>query len=160
MVHTAQKLRGMTVVEVLVGVAIFALVVVFLAATLNLFFDNATHVREESKAAFLASEGIEMVRFVRDTNWNTIAALNNGTSYYLDIDPGTIALGATPEVVDGTYTRTVTFAAVYRDGSDDIVPSGTPGAVVDTGSRYVTVTLAWGSESYTLTALLTNIFDV
>lgn len=151
----------MTVVEVLVGVAIFSLVVVFLATTLNLFFNNATLVRSKTEALFLANEALEMSRFVRDTNWNNIEALDNVTSYYLDINPGSISFSTLPEVIDGVYTRTITLAAVYRNGTDDIVAAGAPGAVVDTGSRLVTVTITWGSgEIVSLTTLLTNIFDV
>jgi hypothetical protein len=118
-------------------------------------------VREHVKANLLAAEGQEMVRAVRDLNWNTLEALTIGNSYYLDIDPSTITLGTTPELIDSTYTRTVTVANAYRDGDDDLVASTAPGASIDADSRMVTVTVSWGSgESVTLTALLTNIFDI
>jgi type II secretory pathway pseudopilin PulG len=153
--------RGISLVEVLIGVALFAVVVLFTANALALYFDNATTVREHVKANLLAAEGQEMVRGIRDLNWNTIEALNIGNSYYLDIDPTTIALGTTPETIDGTYTRTVTVANAYRDADDDLVASSAPGASIDPGSRLVTVTVSWGGgESVALSALLTNICDI
>jgi Tfp pilus assembly protein PilV len=153
--------RGISLIEALVGVSLFAVVVVFTANALGLYFAEATTVREHVKANLLAAEGQEMVRAVRDLNWNTLEALTIGNSYYLDIDPATITLGTTPELIDGTYTRTVTVTNAYRDGDDDLVASTAPGASVDAGSRLVTVTVSWGSgDSVSLTALLTNIFDI
>ncbi len=153
--------RGISLIEVLIGVSLFAVVVVFTANALGLFFANATVVREHTKANLLAVEGQEMVRGIRDLNWNTLEALTIGTSYYLDIDPTTLALGTTPEVIDSTFTRTVTLANAYRNADDDLVASTAPGATIDAGSRLVTVTVTWGSgESVSLTALLTNIFDL
>lgn len=157
---TLLRTRGVTVVEVLVGVALFGVVLVFVMNTLGVLLSNANVVREQTKATLLAMEGQEMVRAIRDNDWNDISALTTGTSYYLDIDPTMLALGITPEVIGGTYTRTITFASVYRNASDDIVSSSAPGAVIDTGSRTVTVVLSWGSNSVSLQSLLTNIFDI
>ncbi len=158
---TLPRTRGVTVVEVLVGVALFSVVLVFVMNALGLLFSNANFVREQTKATLLTMEGQEMVRAIRDGDWDDISALTTGTSYYLDIDPTTLALVTTPaEVIDSTYTRTITVTSVYRDGSDDVVASSAPGATVDIGSRYVTVTVSWGSESVSLTSILTNIFNI
>lgn len=151
--------RGISIVEVLVGVALFSLVVVFIANALGLFLTNATVVRERSKATLLAMEGQEIVRHLRDQNWNEIASRTIGAEYYLDIAPAVIELQATPEVVDGTYTRTVTFANVYRNANDDVVDSSAPGAVVDAGGRLVTIAVTWEGDSVELDTLITNLFN-
>ncbi len=157
---TLLRTRGVTLVEVLVGVALFGVVLVFVMNTLGVLLSNADVVREQTKATLFAMEGQEMVRAIRDADWNDISSRTVGTSYYLDIDPATLSLSTTPEVIDSTYTRTITFASVDRNASDDIVPSSAPGAVIDTGSRTVTVEVSWGSDSVSLASLLTNIFDI
>lgn len=154
-----QAKRGISIVEVLVGIALFSIVVVFVANALGIFLTNATVVRERSKATLLAMEGQEMVRHLRDQNWNEISARTVGSDYYLDIAPDVIELTTTPEVVDGTYTRTITFTDVYRNASDDVVPSGTSGATVDGGSRFVTVAVVWEGETVELNSLVTNLFN-
>jgi type II secretory pathway pseudopilin PulG len=161
MVQHPVTFKGMTVVEVLIGVALFLIIVVFIAQSLGLFFANATLVRERTKAVYLASEAQEMVRYVRDEDWNAISSRTLGTAYSLNITPGSIVLSTAPEVVDTTYTRSIVFTSVYRNATDDIVASTAPGAVLDTGCRYVTVTVGWGGgEVVTLQTLVTNIFDI
>jgi len=151
---------GVTLVEVIIGVSLFALVLVFSVHTLNTFFTNATTAREKGKALYLATEGVEAVRALRDDDWATIAAATVETPYYVALTPTAISLTGTATAIDGIYTRTVTFESVYRDSVDDVVSSTTAGASIDSDSRWVTVTVSWGSMSTSLRALLTNIFDV
>lgn len=151
--------RGISLVEVIIGTALFAVVGALTVQGLWLYFNEATRVREETKALLFAIEGQEMVRGIRDADWSDITALTVGTDYFLSIGAGTLALGGTPEVIDG-YTRTVTVANAYRNSNDELVPQGTPGAVSDPGSRLVTVAVAWDGEEVVLEALLTNIFDI
>ncbi len=158
MEHSHTTSRGVSVIEVLVGVAILGFATIFLAQAFNLFFTNATLVRETTKASFLAAEGMEMVRFVRDEDWNTIDGLTNGTSYAPAVSGGVVTLTTTPEVIDSTYTRTIVFSSLSRNTDDDIVTSG---GTVDPDSRRVTVTVSWGSgESVVIEGIITNLFDV
>ncbi len=151
--------RGISIVEVLVGVALFSIVVVFIANALGLFLANATVVRERSKATLLAMEGQEMVRHLRDQNWNEISSRTVGTDYHLAIAPDVIELNTTPEIVDGAYTRTITFENLYRNASDDIVAAGAPGATLDAGGRLVTVEVVWDGNTVALDTVLTNLFN-
>ncbi len=151
--------RGISLVEVIIGTALFAVVGALTVQGLWLFFTEATRVREETKALLLAIEGQEMVRGIRDADWSDITALTVGNTYSLSVGAGTLALGTTPEVIDG-YTRTVVVSAAYRNSNDELVPQGTSGAVSDPGSRLVTVTVAWDGEEVELASLVTNIFDI
>ena len=152
--------KGVSIVEVLFGVSLFALITIFTTQTIALFLDNADRAQAEMHAVYLAEEGLEVVRYLRDDDWNTIADLAVDTTYYLAITASSLAVVTVPETIDGTYARSFVLREVYRDGNDDIVASTTAGAVVDTGSKTVHMHVAWGSELVSLQTLLTNIFDI
>jgi hypothetical protein len=118
-------------------------------------FINSSHeVADETQALYLAEEGQELVRFIRDNDWTNISSLSIGVDYYLDIQTSDITTTATPEVI-GRFTRSFSLEDVERDSDDDIVSSGS----VDSGSRYVTVSVEWGTpvRTVSLTSILTNI---
>lgn len=156
--HTRREKRiyeiGISAVEVLVGVSILALILVFVTYGLVRLVDTGRLVAERTEALYLAEEGMELIRFVRDGDWDAFDNLTSGTTYYLDIDPTTIAFTSTPESID-EFTRSFEVEPVERNTNDDIVASGTN----DSGSSYVTVTVSWdgGIESVSLTSMLGNI---
>ena len=64
-----QKIRGESIIESLIGIAI---IIIALAGIMALFSDNIRlnhSTRNRIIAINLAREGIEAVRFVRDSNW-------------------------------------------------------------------------------------------
>lgn len=150
--------RGITIVEVIIGVAIMALIVAFISYTITLFVQSSDGALKRTQALYLAEEGIEIMRYLRDSDWNTLdSELTNDTTYYLDVATTTLATTTTPELIDDTYTRSFELTEVRRDGDDDIVDSG---GTIDDGSRYVTFSVSWDTATVTLTALLTNIHDI
>lgn len=156
MVHTTLHARGVTVVEVLVAVSIAGVLIISLAYAMTTFLHTAHQVSKKTYAVYLAEEGLEMVRYLRDSDWNTIDALDTDDVHYLDISTTTIAFTATPEIV-GDYSRSITIENAYRDSStDDIVTSG---GVEDVNTKYVTVRVSWdaGSATTSLTGLFANI---
>ena len=155
--YTHDHNRGITVIEALLGIAIIALVLVFVSQTMTLFFNSSGDVREKTKALYLAEEGIEVLRYIRDEDWNEVDVLTQGATYYFDIATTTLATTTTPEVIDGIYTRSFTVENTERDGNNDFVETG---GTDDTGGRVVTVDVAWGSESVSLSSILTNIQDI
>jgi hypothetical protein len=142
--------RGVTAIEVAIGVSIAALVLIFAMQALALFINAGRTASERTKAVYLAEDGIELLRFVRDESWNTLSSLSANTTYYLQVTPSAVSVTATPQVID-EYTRSFRVSNVYRNSSDDIVASTTGGAVADTGSKYVTVTVTWGNPTNTIT---------
>lgn len=156
---SARLTKGVTVVEVLIGIAIFTVVTAMVTSTLATYFSTSGAAVEEIKAVHLVREGHELVRFARDEAWSNVSLESIDTARYIDISGSSITFSGTPEIIDTDFTRTVYFRNVYRDGDDDIVDSSVSGASVDSGSRYVDVSVSWDAETVTTRSLLTNIFN-
>jgi len=151
--------RGVTAIEVVIGVSIAALILVFTMYAIMLFVNAGRTVSEKTEAVYLAEEALELIRFVRDGAWSNISSLTNNTTYYLDITGGAITVTNTPEVIDG-FRRSFIISNVYRNAvTNDIVASTTGGSVADSSSKYVTATVSWGVSTSTisLTSILTNL---
>jgi len=112
----------------------------------------------QAEAAFLLEEGAEATRIVRDNAWSGISGLTLSTDYYPSFSGGTWTLSTTPSQV-GIFTRKVVFSSAYRDGNQDLAPSGT----LDSGTRLITVTVTWSDSgqiiSKTLQFYLTDLFS-
>ncbi|HEU4677669.1 MAG TPA: hypothetical protein VFS75_03045 [Candidatus Paceibacterota bacterium] len=155
----ARTLRGLTSLEVVVGASIAGIIVAYAADAIGTFVSSAREVADETQALYLAEEGLELARFIRDNDWNALDALSLSDPHYFEISAAAITTTTTPETVEG-FSRNFTLENVYRDGStDDVVASTTGGAVEDSGSKYVTVTVSWGSpaKSVALMTILGNI---
>jgi len=149
---------GFTVVEIMIGLTLFATIFLFIFETLTLYFENQNRILDHTKALYLAEAGQEYVRYVRDDDWATFSALTTGTSHYLDIATGTVSVSGSPEVIDGVFTRRFTIWPAYRNNSDDLVASTTSGASVDGGSFIVSTVVTWGAgEQVRLQSCLGNI---
>lgn len=149
--------RGITVVEALVGISILGVILVAISLTQTQFFAASGTVLNTVQATYLAEEGQELIRYLRDEDWNQLTALTNGTDYYFEVTGSDIDATTTPEVINGVFTRKFTLSALERDANDDFVESG---GVSDTGGRVVTVTVSWGTESVSLSALVTNLHNI
>lgn len=151
---------GFGLVETVIGVAIIGAVLFGISEVGRYTFRLVDDSNLKLRAVFLTEEGIEAVKTLRDTSWATkIAPLANGTNYYLTFSGAAWQLGASPVAnVDTIFTRIVTFAAVYRDSSDNIVSSG---GTVDANSRKVTVDVGWTdrgrSATTTIATYITNL---
>lgn len=146
----------MTAIEAVVGVAIAGLILVYSMQAISNFINGARTVVEKTEALYLAEEGLELLRFVRDRNWSTFAATPTNTTRYLSIGSTAVTITTTPEVI-GNFTRSIQTQVVRRDAaSNDIVQSG---GIVDNDSRYVVVTVSGGTLTHpvSLTSLLTNL---
>lgn len=159
---TRQKsTRGVSVVEVMIGLVIFSIIFVFIFHTLTLFFGSQTLTLESTQALYLAEEGQEAVRYLRDEDWNALSALSKDTEYTLAIATTTIDAVAGTTLIDGKYTRSFFLHDAHRNSDDDFVASTTSGASVDSGSLLVTVRVTWGEdEQVQLYSLLTNLHDI
>ena len=146
--------RGITIVESLIGLSILAFIIVFILLSVTLFQSSANLALSNTKATYLAEEGEEFARFIRDNNWATMSGLTSGTTYYFAPTASSIGVTTTPEVIGGTYTRSFTVQDTQRNGSGDFVESG---GTANTGGKVVTVSVTWGAESVQFKSILVNI---
>ncbi len=153
--------RGMGLIEVIIGTTIITLVLSFSVAAVSHFFTIGKKTVDRVAATYLAQEGIEAVRFMRDVSWSSIATVPIDTPQYLDIAPAAISITAAPEVIDG-FERTVFVHDVYRaNAGEDIVPSASPvGKAVDPNTKLVEVVVYAPATGVTVTlgAYLTNLW--
>lgn len=144
--------RGVSVIEVVIGVSIAALAIAFMSHTIVRYASQGTDNLDKTRAVLLAEEGLELMRYLHDDSWTNISSLTNGTSYYLSISTTTIATTTTPNIVDGQYTRTITTSPVYRATSGDDIVASTSGVskALDPDTVFVTATVAWGTPTSTV----------
>ncbi|MBU2542735.1 prepilin-type N-terminal cleavage/methylation domain-containing protein, partial [Patescibacteria group bacterium] len=130
--------KGQSLLEVIVAMAIFALIS---AAMVSLSLGGLSALEqggEQTQAEALAQEGVEAVRAIRDSAWNKLVYATSSVS--INGSEWEFTGEDTTETI-GQYTRTISFADVCRDLSDDIVDC--PGSYTDLHSKKVTVIVDW-----------------
>lgn len=153
--------RGVTTMEIIIAVAVVGLVFFSIYQFAIVSFASVQMSGRQDQAAYLAEEGMEAVRTLRNQSWSgAIAPLSTSTTYYPVLSGGTWTLTTTnPGPIDGLFNRTITLQQVLRDGSDNIASSGT----LDPHTRKVVVTVSWGEKTgnkqVMLETYLTNFLD-
>lgn len=121
-------MKGFSVIEVIVGAALVALVVTAIATAWAFYEKLSSQSDRVAQADLLIEEGAEVLQYWRDDGWTSnIAALAIGTTYYIYWN-GTDYAATTTATASNGYLRTLQFSAVNRDGSDNIAASGTTDA--------------------------------
>jgi Tfp pilus assembly protein PilV len=153
------KNKGLSLIEVVIGAGIIGasvVTVISIYGTLTrMSYDNTARIQ----AAMLAEEGIEAVKTMRDSGWDSnIGTLTNGSTYRLAYSSGAWHSTTSAVWIDSKFERTFTVSSVARDGSSNIVTSG---GTTDTGTKLVNVSVAWSDGRATTTkSLQTYIFDI
>ncbi len=156
------KNKGFGLLEIVIAVAIvggalWALASVFLLA------ERAQELsREKLQAVFLAEEGLETLRYLRDSGWSSnIATLSINTDYYLSFDSGASQwsiVSTPPAKIEGVFERSFRIENVLRDSGANIAPVGTN----DPETRKIIMNVAWSfqqsSENVSLEAYLADLF--
>lgn len=145
---------GITLIEMLVALGILAVMLVAIGFSVTAYVNARSELVDETKATYLAEEGYELLRAIRDNNWNSISGLSSGTTYYLAVSTTTLAIGTTPEIIDGRFRRSFVVRTVLRNASGDIVSSG---STIDLGSKQIDISVAGPTGTTTLSAVLTNL---
>ena len=159
-----KKSAGFGVIEVLIAsgiiaVTIFSLYYVFVLGT-RLSSDAGNKI----SANFLAEEGLEAARFLRDAGWQAnISVLAPGTNYYISFDKNISdwrIISSATAPIDNTFYRTLTVENVFRDSGDNIVSSG---GTLDPDTKKINVQVLWqrkgAASTVLLSTYLTDIFD-
>lgn len=156
--------RGIGLIEIVIAAGIFAVAIFSLLVFIQYSAAAIDNNLRRVQAAFLAEEGLEAARHLRDQAWTNIATLDPNTTYYFVFTPGTPASWALTTVaqpaISGTFTRQIVVPTVQRSGTDDIVALG---GVVDPNTRLVRVVVSWQdrgqAKSFQLETYLTNVFS-
>jgi photosystem II stability/assembly factor-like uncharacterized protein/Tfp pilus assembly protein PilV len=137
--YNPQLNRGFSLFEVVLAIGVFGVIAAGLLNLVIIPMTSSGNVADREKAVYLAQEGIEAAKSVRNAGW---ASLANGAHGLVQSGGLWVFSGASDQTVDGTttYTRVVTVAGVNRDGSGDIVTSG---GTLDPRTKHVTSTVSW-----------------
>lgn len=152
---------GLTLVEVLVATSIILAFLLALLGAHSLYLKTALSNGETIKAAMLAEESLEAMRFIRDSSWDTnILPLSLDTDYSLTFNAGVWQTDDANIYVDNIFERRVRISAVYRDVTGDITTSG---GTLDPDTVLVVSNVSWLKDGATTTksisTYLTNLFD-
>ena len=152
--------QGFSLVEmvIMISVATFSILIIWKIYTA--FIKVSVSNPSLFQASFLAEEGIEAVKFMRDDSWTSnIAPLSSGATYILAFDNVAWEATTTLTLIDNQFDRRVVFEDVNRDGAGDIAISGSP----DLNTKKVTITVSWrkdtGTTTREITTYVSNIFD-
>jgi hypothetical protein len=143
--------KGFLIVEALVGIMLFLFFTIIVSGIFSLSVQHTSKLVVKSQAQDLLFEGVELLRYKRDTNWATIAAipLNQVRSVSADVGGVNIHTNSTSIVLDGTsFTRAFTVYEVCRPaGNGDIMDNtfnnSCPPPRVDPNMRLIRSTVSW-----------------
>ncbi len=145
--------RGFTLIELILAIAIFAVIAAGVAVPIIGNHLNSLENRKNVQANTLLTEAWEAVRSIRSNDWSDIV---NG-AHGLRLAGGVWEFYGTSDETD-RFTRVITVSDVYRDADGDRVASGgTP----DPDSKQVELQISWQPTPYenrslTAESLLTN----
>ena len=152
-------LKGFGLIEIVIAASIISTAVISLSYVLVLSNRLSARSSDEIRANFIAEEGIEVMRFLRDKGWNSnFALLSPSTIYYISFNTITSKWATTtsnPGLLDGLFDRTIKVSSVNRDGDDNITLVG---GVLDEGSLKITSKVKWPYGTTTVETYLSNIF--
>jgi len=151
---------GFSLAEAIIASAIALFVILGITAFFSTIFSMSVANSARIQGAFLAEEGLEVVRLLRDSGWDEnieIQTLN--TPFYIDFDGSSWQATTTNIYIDGFFEREVILSEANRDSNFDIVDSG---GSADPNSRKVTVSVSWSlgnsTTTKTISTYLTDIF--
>ena len=119
LVNWCSNQHGLSLLEIILAMGIFIIIVSVSAAVVIHSFNSNRLGEEETQAAFLASEGLEAVRSIKNQDFANLVAgtyevINTGDFWQLGptLTPG------------GKYQRKIIIEDVYRDENGEIVEFG------------------------------------
>lgn len=150
---TRYQPKGFGLVEILIATAIIGVALTTLSGVVQSAFRVTDDDVLRVQAEFLAEEGLEVARLLRDLGWDAnIAPIVKGAPQYpvFDSAVGVWTVEETdPGPLDGTFSRSLVFENVYRrDSDDDIVSFSDPSAkTLDTGTVGVASRVSWAGRT-------------
>lgn len=133
---------GFSLVEAILAVSIFALIVTALVGGYLYGVEGTAQSGIRARAVFLAEEGIEAVRSIKQNAYNELQFSQSGI---VNVSNRWELLGEGTSETIGIFSRTIVFNDVCRDVSDLIVTC--PGLYTDVFTKEVVVTVSWNAGS-------------
>jgi type II secretory pathway pseudopilin PulG len=103
--------KGFSIIELILAASIFSLTISAFAGAVIYGQTGSIQPGNRARAIFLAQEGLEAVRNIRDNNFSNL----NGGSYGIEIQNDRWELVADPDVIDNFFTREITISVVDED---------------------------------------------
>ena len=136
-----KKCGGLSIIEIMIAMGIFALVSASLASLALGGFNLLARADKSVKAVALAQEGIEAVRSIRAIAWNelryTESAVATSSNRWVFVGEG-----SSSEL--GDFTRIINFFDVCRDSSNNIAPC--PADHIDLWIKRVNSRVSWEAK--------------
>jgi len=103
--------KGQSLVELVIAIGIFVIVISSLAFLIFNSYTAGFLASEITKANFLAEEGLEATRSIRDNNWQDLTNGDHG----LDNSSGNWQFSGQPEIINGKFTRVIIVEEIDSD---------------------------------------------
>lgn len=132
------KTKGFSIVELIVGIALFAIVASGAVVSILGSFRSVLAGEAQSQASFVALQSFEAVKSIKIQNWS---ALVNGPHGLIQT-AGVWSFSGTSDS-SGGFIRVVTIADVFRLNGAIVTSGGT----LDPETKKITITVSWLSMS-------------
>lgn len=109
-IHSQQKNTGFTLVETLVAISIFTMSILALFSVLAQGISNTGYAKKKMVASYLAQEGVEYVRNMRDN-----AVLYTGGGNWASFRDNPLDLASLPSYSDTGFSRSFNKVKITDD---------------------------------------------
>ena len=155
--------KGFGLIEIVIALSIVSGSILGIFWLAYVSFNLLGESNRRSQAAYLAEEGLEVIRILRDESWSgNVETLVSGSNYYFVFDDVSRTWSVTdvdPGQVFNIFSRRVVIHDVLRDANSDIAQVG----ALDPDTRRVEVEVSWpergDTEEVVLETYLTNLFS-
>jgi len=134
---------GNSLIEVIIALAIFSLLSSSLVSLILGNLSILSNSGNATKGEFLAQEGIEAMRSIKNRAWNELNI--NSSAIQINNNEWNLAGEGTSEQIDN-FSRTVYLRDVFRDSNNNIIASTSPLASSDRSTKEVRSKASWISS--------------
>lgn len=145
---------GFSFVELLVAIAIFAILVTGVTFIVTNSFSNFYGVGDKQMLTEFAQEAVEAVRYIQNNSWQDIENATSAGNQGITKNSEGVWQFSGSENTLGPLTRTINISNAQRDSNGDIVDSG---GTNDPNTKEVLVTVSGeGVADYVLVTYITS----
>ena len=141
MLNILRKQKGQSVTEIVVAMTLFAIVFTggwqIIHNSYQQIIDNMNSLR----AHYYIVEGLEVVRAMRNEDWNIVNIADESVPYHFELIDGLLVLNSGSEDLEGGFERSISISSVRRDSSFEI--SDDPADTIDPDTKKISVEVIW-----------------